>query len=433
MDRPTSAPTDIVVVGGGLAGLVAATTVARAGTGRVQLFDPHPLGGRAQVDERHGYRFGRGPRALYVDGVADRTLQGLGIDTSAGGPPTLDGAGAVDHDTVHRLPQGPISVLRSTLMTPREKLAVAKLFARLPRIDPAAVAGRSVTTWLDGEGLQGAPRRLVEALIRVATYCNAPDVLDAGAALAGAQAGLSPGVRYLDGGWASLVDATWAVAETAGVTWRRETVEAVTTSPDRPGTVQVRTSGGELEARSVVLATGLPDVTVRLLGGAPSTWPVLGPAATVACLELGLRTPPPRRFVLGVDEPTYLSTHAPPARLAPPGHAVVHAMRYRRPGEVPSADDDRAVLRTLVARAGVDADDVVAERFLATMVVTGAMPTASAGGLAGRVPIDVAEHPGVHLAGDWVGPTGMLLDAAASSATEAAHRAVARRPDLVPT
>jgi phytoene dehydrogenase-like protein len=433
MDPRIDAPTDIVVVGGGLAGLVAAATAARAGVGRVLLFDPHPLGGRARVDDRNGYRFGRGPRALYLGGPAERVLQGLGVDTTSGGPPSLDGAGALDGGQVHRLPQGPLSALRSTLMTPLEKFAFAKAFARLPRIEPATLAGTTVSAWLDHEGLAGAPRRLIEALIRVATYCDAPDLLDAGAALAAAQAGLSPGVRYLDGGWQSLVDATWSTAQAAGVAWRRDTVQLVTTDPDRPDEVRVCTSAGELEARSVVLATGLPEATIGLLGGAPPSWPLLGPPITAACLELGLLQPPPRRFVLGIDEPTYLSTHAPPADLAPPGHAVVHAMRYQRPGVASAAAEDRQVLDHLVAQAGIESRHIVTERFLATMVVSGAMPVAAAGGLAGRVPIEVVEHPGVFLAGDWVGPTGMLLDAAASSAAEAARRATRPAPARVGT
>ncbi len=431
MDPRTDEPIDTVVVGGGLAGLVAAAIAAREGIGRVLLFDPHPLGGRARVDDREGYRFGRGPRALYLGGPAEQTLQDLGVDTSAGGAPLLDGAGAIDGGRLHRLPQGPLSVLRSTLMSPLEKFALAKAFARLPRIEPATVAGSTVTEWLDREAMSGAPRRLVEALIRVATYCDAPDVLDAGAAVAAAQAGLSPGVRYLDGGWQTLVDATWRVAQAAGVTWQREAVQRVTVDPARPGSVRVHTASGEIAARSVVVASGLPDVAVRLLGEVPASWPVLGPPITAACLELGLRRAPDRRFIMGIDEPTYLSTHAPPARLAPPGHAVVHAMRYQRPASATSAADDRRTLDDLVAQAGIGSEDIAVERFLATMVVSGAMPTAAAGGLTGRVPVEVAEHPGVFLAGDWVGPTGMLLDAAVASAADAARRATRRDMALV--
>ena len=45
-------------------------------------------------------------------------------------------------------------------------------------------------------------------------------------------------------------------------------------------------------------------------------------------------------------------------------------------------------------------------------------------GLAGRTPVDVADLPGLFVAGDWVGPTGQLADASAASAVAAARRAV---------
>src|SRR5436305_6407323 len=86
--------TDVAVVCGGLGGLVAALVATRApGVRRVRLYEPHPLGGRARCDERDGFVFNRGPRALYIGGPADRTLTALGVDTTTGGPPVVVGAG----------------------------------------------------------------------------------------------------------------------------------------------------------------------------------------------------------------------------------------------------------------------------------------------------------------------------------------------------
>lgn len=55
---------DVVVVGGGLAGLAAAATAAGTGAS-VLVLDAHRLGGRALTDEVDGYRFNRGAHALY--------------------------------------------------------------------------------------------------------------------------------------------------------------------------------------------------------------------------------------------------------------------------------------------------------------------------------------------------------------------------------
>ena len=420
---------DVAVIGGGLAGLLAAVTAAQQpGSARVALFDAHPLGGRARVDDVGGFRFNRGPRALYLDGPADRILTSLGLNTRTGGPPRLDGAGALHGGVLHRLPQGPGSALRTTLFSPREKVSFGALYARLLRARPEKLVGQSLADWLDELGATGTPRQLVEGLVRVATYADGPELIDAGAAVASAKAGLDPGVRYLDGGWQVFVDDLRELAWETGVQHRRLAVQSIEATDTHEAGHLLRTPDGDVRARSVVIAAGGPDTAVRLLGERPTSWPRLGPPVTVACLELGVRRIPAHRFVFGTDEPLYLSTHAPPADLAPPGHAVIHLQRYHAPDETAPVDDQHEQLRRLASHAGIEAADIAEERFLASMTVSHALPLAAAGGLAGRVPTDIAERPGVFLAGDWVGPEGMLLDAVAASAKaageSAAHAAV---------
>jgi phytoene dehydrogenase-like protein len=71
---------------------------------------------------------------------------------------------------------------------------------------------------------------------------------------------------------------------------------------------------------------------------------------------------------------------------------------------------------------------VVTSRFLARMVVAGAAPIAARGGLGGRPAVEATGLPGVYLAGDWVGPTGLIADAALASGQAAAVRAVQAVP-----
>ena len=70
-------------------------------------------------------------------------------------------------------------------------------------------------------------------------------------------------------------------------------------------------------------------------------------------------------------------------------------------------------------------DTVVVERFLSAMTVASTAPRADRGGLRGRPGTGAAGIPGIHLAGDWVGPVGLLADAALASGAEAGRRAVA--------
>ena len=115
---------------------------------------------------------------------------------------------------------------------------------------------------------------------------------------------------------------------------------------------------------------------------------------------------------------------SPPARQAPAGQAVVAAIRYG----ARSAGEDRPQLEQLIVDAGVEADAVVTSRFLAHLSVTGAFPRAGTGGLAGRPDVGDTGVPGVTMAGDWVGPVGLLADASLASGQAAGRLAGRNRP-----
>lgn len=421
--------TDVVVVGGGLAGLTAAVVAARASR-RVVLLEPRPLGGRARVDRRDGFVFNQGPRALYRDGQGRRVLDELGVPTDRGAQPLTKGSMALRRGRLAPLPQGLASLVRTSLLSAAEKAKLARLMATLGRLDPGSFAGLSFDEALEQMELGPVGRELVAALVRLTTYSAATDRLDAPAALAQVQLAADGGVLYLDGGWQTLVDALSARATGAGADLRVGEGHGVSEVTEHGGSpLVVTTAGGRIAARSVVVAAGSPDAAVSILGGRPASWPTLGPPAFAACLELGLRRPPRTRFVLGVDEPLYLSTHAPPAELAPDGAAVVHLMRYLRHDDDLAVDQVRGELWRLAAAAGIDEDDVAAHRFLARMPVTGAIPVAGAG-LDGRALVEVEGRPGVFLAGDWVGPEGLLVDAALTSGVRAGRLAADRGATL---
>ncbi len=141
-----------------------------------------------------------------------------------------------------------------------------------------------------------------------------------------------------------------------------------------------------------------------------------------ACLELGLRRAPHHPVLFGVDEPLYLSAHRA-AGMAPAGGVVVHVMRNHGPQEALTATEQQAWLEAAARQAGVKEGDIVEQRFLAKMTVSGGLPTAAGGGLAGRPPVSNAGRARVLLAGDWVGPVGLLSDAAVASGQAAGRTA----------
>src|SRR5262249_19043383 len=146
-------------------------------------------------------------------------------------------------------------------------------------------------------------------------------------------------------------------------------------------------------------------------------------ASSVSCLDLGLSAPPRHRIVFGIDQALYFSTHCPPADLAPEGHALVSLLRYLPPGDAATADEDRAALSTHATVAGVEPQQIVMQRFLGGMTAMTAPPTPAAGGVAGRPAVAVSDRPGAFVAGDWVGPVGLLSDASIASAVAAGQRA----------
>lgn len=415
----------VVVIGGGVAGLVAALGARRHGA-PVVLVEPHPLGGRARTDRVEGFTFNRGPRALIGRGPAHRVLRPLGVDLRTGGRPAM--AGATVHVDGALRPLSLRSGPEPSGYGPGGRRAMGRLLAAAVRRGGRAEG--SLADWLDDRRADGRPRQVIEAMTRLATYAHVPDELPASVALAQLRAAALGGVRYLDGGFGSIVARLEVAAAQAGVVVVREQASSVTTDGD---VVLVATTGEELVASAAVLAVGGPTAVARLLGAAPAGWPELGPPARAACLELGVARVPDVRFALGLDRPTYLSVHAPPADLAPPGHAVVHLLRYRAPGEDLDHRAGRAELEALAALAGIDEPAIVAARYLHDLVVTPALPTVAGGGLDGRPPVVGTDHPGILLAGDWVGGTGLLLDAAAASGQQAGERAAARHATMVRT
>jgi hypothetical protein len=98
-----------------------------------------------------------------------------------------------------------------------------------------------------------------------------------------------------------------------------------------------------------------------------------------------------------------------------------------------SSKQDRSQLWEFARLVGISEDDVVVERFLHRMIVSHALPAPGLG-LAGRPAVTASGQAGVFLAGDWIGPSGLLADAslasgaAAGTAAAAPELAAAARP-----
>lgn len=404
--------TDVVIVGAGLAGLAAGTYLARGGRRATVLERAGSPGGRARSTTPSGFVLNLGPHALYAGGAGARVLRELRVPFS-GGIPKASGYVAVVGDLVHGLPTNFASLVSSDLLPFSAKVEYARALVAIIRADTASLMGVPLGAWLDAMGLRPEVRAVVEAFVRISTYVHAPQRLSAGAAIRQLRRALDR-VYYLDGGWEALVTGLVSVAKASGVSIQYGA--RVSTVAHKNGEIQ----GVELEdgtfirARDVIVAAG--PGTVRALIGDDSFERSLT-SVRLACLDMGLAALPNRRRIvaLRIDRPLYLGVHSQAAELAPAGGAVVHVARYLTPDEEPGSD---AVEAELEAYADLIQpgwrEQVVERRFLPSMVVTHALIEAANEGR--RPDPAVPGFTGLHVVGDWVGPEGMLADAALASA-----------------
>jgi len=404
----------VVIVGGGVAGLVAAADLARGGLAPVLVEAGLQLGGRAQTRVVDGYRFNQGPHALYVAGSFKAALDEFGVRVGGGRPDVSNGL-AVWGDDVHAWPIRPSGEAPPPL-EPTDGVLLARELRRIAQgdYDGRGQPLRAVTAkW------PGRVREVIEALVRVASYAHAPDLMDAKAALDQVRLSFA-GVLYVDGGWAGLVEGLAAAAASAGADLRTESRVAAVVPEEAGWRVDI-VGATSIACDAVVLAVPPSDAIAmaassKALVAAPSG---LSPARIIG-LDLGLSpgVRPRTSFALGMTEPIYMSAHSAVANLAPEGGVLAHLARHLAPEEEPGVaaieELERLGDRLL---PGWRSHETQRQRLLGLKVAHD-IPRWQVGGQ--RTDTRIADAAGLYLAGDWVGEREMLADAAAASARVAA-------------
>ena len=418
---------DAIVIGGGLAGLTAATFIARQGK-RVRLLEQAgALGGRARTKTKHEFYFNVGAHALYRSSYGIAVLRELGIEPKGQIPAAANGY-IIRNGAKYTLPAGFVSLLTTSLFGLSAKLETAGLLSALPKLDPRPLMDVPLRQWLEGKLTDPTARELILALTRVTTYMNAPDLMSAGAVIEQLQKALSKGVLYLDHGWQVLIDGLQEAAEAAGVLIVKD-AKVETIERDRTGRVRaVRVADGRLYETPVVVVASSPQIAAELVEDGHLTslakWAAEAIPVQAACLDIALTSLPVAKatFALGTDKPLYFSVHSAAARLAPEGGALIHLLKYLPPDhEGPSEIDegDMEELMDLMQPGWRQA--LVYRRFLPAMTVSHAIATAARHGTEGRPDAQIADVPGLFVAGDWVGNQGLLADASLASARRAAE------------
>lgn len=281
---------DLTIVGAGLTGLTAAIEAAERGW-RVVVTEAHSRpGGRAR-SLAAPFRANAGPHAIYVDGPWWAWLERRGLT-----PPIVTA------------PPGDSLVMAAGQLGPWP----AKLSRAIAALPAEAPVAESLRSWLLRQVTPGTAEAII-GFIFIPTFDHDPGRLSAAFARECLRRALSGGVRYVVGGWSTLVRLLAGRAACLGVQ------------------IRTRTRVAALPAGHTILATSL--ATARQLTGDRSlTWP----SARVATFDLGLRAgADPGWFrVMDLDDRIYAARYsvADPS-LAPPGHELIQIAAACSPSE----------------------------------------------------------------------------------------------------
>lgn len=416
-----------IVIGGGIAGLTAATYLATAGKSVTLYEKSRQLGGRATTETKQGFHFNLGPHALYAGGQGVKILRELGVEFTAK-KPGVSGSFAVLRGRKHTFPNGAGALMTTGLFGFAAKMEAGALLSKIGKIKTAAIQNLTINQWLEKEVRNSEVKDLICTLFRVSTYANAPEIMSAGAAIAQLQMALDSNVFYLDEGWQTLVNGLKTAAENAGVKIISQVkVDKIFCDNVVRG---IQLSDKSLPEAALIVAAVNPSDLCELLDNNSNSeveaWKKKSIPVKAACLDVALKSlPDPRTtFALGVDAPLYFSVHSEQAKLAPNGGAMIHAVKYlpsNAAESAPAIEQELEFFLDLLQPGW--RGSLIEKRFLPGMTVANAVVDAQRGGFAGRPHPAVSNISGLFVAGDWVGAEGMLVDASFASAKHAAELA----------
>ncbi|WP_047980192.1 phytoene desaturase family protein [Ornithinibacillus contaminans] len=414
---------DIVIVGGGLAGYVAANYLTETSLSVLLIEKGKNIGGRARTNKVNQQYLNIGPHALSKKGKAMTILKDLGISLS-GKSPKLDGI-LIEDNIEYAAPLSPLELFRTSLLNRKERMEWIAVLFKVMRTDTENLAAQTFQQWVMQVGDSKRVQSLLYILGRLATYCHAPEMASAKVVVSNIRNAMG-GVLYLDGGWQTIIDQLHNKAISLGVQVQSHTlVKQIDPAQQEDQFKLILSNDEEIHAKYVICTTGPHELHKMVNENYQNSFFTQIKAVRGATLDLALsQLPNPSRlFAMGITDPLYYSVHSNYARLSDDTKSsVLHVFKYHHPDDHIDSTSIKNELEQFLDRLQPGWQQyVITRRFLPNITVNQRLPQL---GDEHKLQRSKTEIPGLYIAGDWASSDSILADGAASSGKQAAEEII---------
>ena len=416
---------DIVIIGGGLAGYVAANYLAKSKLSILLLEKGNKSGGRARTNIVKNHYFNFGPHALYKKGKATSILEELNIKLS-GRSPKLGGY-LVENDQKYAAPFTPLSLFSTQFLHGKQRLEWTAVLLKVISTDPKALKEYTFEQWVK----QSTPSEKVQSLLfllsRLATYCHAPERVSAKMMVTQIKSVMN-GVVYIDGGWQTIIDQLHNKAVIGGITIQTHTMVKEIHPLERENFQLILSSDEAINSRYVLSTVGPKELSQMIIKNEPS--PQIDafnhiPSIQGASLDVALtHLPNPNLlFAMGITEPYYYSVHSHYARLSKDKNStVLHVFKYFHPDEQIDTKLVKNELQNFLEKIQPGwKKHEIASRFIPKITVNQRLPQIDDEKRFLRSETDIE---GLYIAGDWTSSDHILANAAVYTGKKAAEEMI---------